>query len=132
MGKNIVKSWDEIKEKWANYEKFSCQPANYKKMKEGTIIDEEMSVRWNKEQVAKNNEGYNKELVEKQKEKNKLRDDVLQDIYAKIVDEVGYNLTNEKARAIWDKAYADGHSCGFSEILIYLDEYIDLAITLLM
>lgn len=124
-------TWEEIVvefEAWAN---MSCKPVNMKKYRTGDVIDEDMSVRWNKEEIIRRNAVYEQEVSRLNTERNKARDVVYEHIYAYIIDEVGYECTKKKAMAIWSMAYEHGHSYGMHEIKIYLDELIELAQTLM-
>jgi len=40
--------------------------------------------------------------------------------------ELGKPLTDTQLEVIWNKAWEDGHSSGYNEVLIYADEIIDV------
>lgn len=109
----------------------SCVPVGLKRVPSNYIFDEDKSVKWNKEQVAINNENYQKEVVRLNTEKNKRRDSILEDIYKAIQYEVGHNITRTQAQAVWNYAYEQSHSFGFNAVLNCLYEIIELAEVLL-
>lgn len=45
----------------------------------------------------------------------------------KVVEaEFGKPITDKQYQVIFNKAWEDGHSCGYSEVLIYASNYVDL------
>ncbi len=121
-----MKSWAEIQQDFDNMDRMSCVPSGIKKLRSDHVIDMDQSVRWNQEQVRLNNEKYQEEVKRLNRDKNKRRDAVYEDIYKKIQNEVGYGLTRGKAIAIWNYAWERGHSAGISDVLCCLYELIDL------
>lgn len=121
-----TKSWNEIQEDFDRMQRMSCVPIGIKKVPENYVFDEDQSVKWNKEQVAINNRKYKEEAARLNTLKNKARDSVYEDIYKYIQEEVGHDLSRDKASAIWGYAYEKGHAYGISEIKIYLDEIIEV------
>lgn len=120
-----VKTWEEIEYGFRRMNNMSCKP-NFKKLPKEWIIDENQSVKWNRDQVELNNQNYQKVVKELNAKKNKARDSVYEDIYKKIQDEVGHDISRNSAIKIWNYAYTEGHSCGWMTIKTYLDEIIDL------
>lgn len=120
-----VKTWEEIEGDFRLMEFMPCRP-DFTKLPEGWITDENQTVKWNREQVELNNQNYQKAVAELNTKKNKARDVVYEDIFKKIQDEVGHNLSRNSAIKIWSRAYDEGHSCGFHTIKCYLEELIDL------
>ena len=87
------------------------------------VIDENMSVKWNREEVAKRNEAY---AQEKQRLRNAINDAVKSldnMIKAYIAQEIPVSL--DKASIIFNRLYNDHHSYGYSEILDFVDDEID-------
>ena len=125
MSKDVVKDWDEIQREFETMEKMSCKP-NFRKLPKDWVTDENQSVKWNREQVALNNQNYDKAVAELNTKKNKARDSIMEDIYLFAQDEVGCDLDKESAKEIWAYAYDKGHSYGIREIKIHLDEIIEL------
>ena len=120
-----VKDWEEIERAFEEMENMSCKP-RFPKLPNGWVTDEYQSVKWNREQVELNNGNYMNAVKDLNGRKNKARDSVLGDIYMKIKDEVGYNISRKSAIKIWDYAYEQGKWDGFKEIMCYLDKMIDL------
>lgn len=120
-------TWDEIVVEFEAYQNMSCTPTDVKKYKEGTIIDEDKTVRWNREEVERRNAEYRAVVGKLNTVRNKARDTVFEHIYAYIKDELGAACTQKKAEAIWNYAYEAGHAYGIVEIKNYLDEIMDLA-----
>lgn len=120
-------NWSDIVTEWNTVMNMRCKPKDLQKYKEGTVIDEEKSVRWNREEVERRNAAYAEEVATLNTKRNKARDTLYEKIYVYIMDEVGSKCTREKAKAIWDLAYENGHSYGINECKIYMDELIDLA-----
>lgn len=118
---------DMLRSEFKDWQDMSCRPSIIKKLKEGTIIDEEQSVRWNREEVQRRNEEYEKEVKQLNALKNKARDAFYEKLYMFIMNEVGNGCTREKAMIIWNHAYEDGHSYGWSHIECFLYRYIEFA-----
>lgn len=129
--KKKPKDWGEIKTDFEAMQQFSCVPSDIFKVKQGHIFDEDQSVKWNKEQVEINNENYRKKVARLNTEKNRLRNAIYEDIYYSIQCEVGHGLSRNKAIAIWEYAFTNGHSSGYNEILYHLNALMELADKLL-
>lgn len=112
-----------IKHRWNAMELMSCKP-NFNKVKENHVFDEDKSVKWNREQVIINNEKYDSEVKRLNTLKNKERDAIYEDIYTYIQQEVGHNLSRNKAKAIFDFVW-DNHK-SINEITYDLNEAIGL------
>lgn len=125
------KEWYEIQDEYDEMQRMSCVPAGIQKVRADHIFDEDKSVKWNREQVTKNNRKYQQEVARLNTEKNKRRDAIHEDIYRAIQKEVGHGLSRKKAMALWFCAYDKGHAFGIREIKCCLDELMELAITLL-
>lgn len=121
-----TKSWDEIQEDFDRMQRMSCVPVDIKKVPENYVFDEDRSVKWNKEQVAINNQKYKEEVAKLNTLKNKARDSVHEDIYKHIQSEVGHDLSRDKAIAIFQYAYEQGHANGITEVKHYLDEIMEV------
>lgn len=90
------------------------------------MFDEDKSVKWNKEQAQKNNDDYDNEVKRLNQEKMKRRDEIYAEIYKTIQEEVGFGISEKKAAKIWRYAYDRGHSAGWYEIIINLEEIEEL------
>ena len=84
-------------------------------LKDTDIIDEDKSVKWNREQIEKENEKIklHNEAIKEAKEKGPrvFKDDLI----ATLMGEHGLNA--DQASRVYRKAYEDGHSAGMHEIL---------------
>lgn len=111
--------YDKIKE----YEEFSCKPKS-KKYKEGTIFDENKSVKWNREEVNRLNDIYNEEVKELNRKKNAMYNEVYNDIIEYIIKET--NVKKNMAIKIYDYVYSKYHAFGICNTLIELDDLLDI------
>lgn len=128
---NTYKRWTEIRQEFETMQCMSCVPKNIHKVSERHIFDENKSVKWNKEQVQRNNEDYLKEVARLNTEKNKFRDSIYNDIFYTIKCEVGHNLSIKKAEAIWGYVYDLKHSSGIADVIEELQSLIELVDELL-
>ena len=125
-----MKTWEEIENAFEDLDRLSWSP-NFCRLPEGYIIDENQSVKWNREQVRLTNENYRKELADLNAKKSEARSAILNDVYEYIQFEVGNNLSRESAIKIWEYAYAEGRDDGIHYIKCCLDDVIDLILEIL-
>lgn len=98
--------------------------ASFKRVKTGDIIDEEKSVRWNREEVWHLKSVYTEEIRRLRKEKALA--------YAKVVDRAVRLISNEagiseeKARFLWDFVDERYHS-SYRDMFMEMGDYILLA-----
>lgn len=97
------KNWQELISDMQRVDAMSCKPV-FARFPNNFITDENKSVKWNREQVAKNHDTYDKEVARLNTEKNKERDKVLQDIYRKIQQEVRLIPDTKHAKAFYQVA----------------------------
>lgn len=100
-----TRSWTEIKNDYEqNYVMFSCKPdpKTFPRLASDAIIDEDMPVKWNREQVAKSREAYDEEVKRLNRQRNDNRERIKNEV-ADILQEEN-NFTREQAIMIWDKA----------------------------
>ena len=126
MGKKHSKNWAEIQQDFNSMAEMSCIPSGIKKLRGDHVLDMDQSVRWNQEQVRLNNEKYQEEVKRLNREKNKRRDAIYEDIYQKIQEEVGSGLTRGGAVVIWNYAWELGHAYGISDVLSHLNDLMDM------
>ncbi len=126
MGKKHSKNWAEIQQDFNSMAEMSCIPSGIKKLRGDHVIDMDQSVRWNQKQVRLNNEKYQEEVKRLNREKNKRRDAIYEDIYQKIQEEVGSGLTRGGAVVIWNYAWELGHAYGISDVLSHLNDLMDM------
>lgn len=105
------------------YNNFSCKPKN-KKYKIGEIIDEDKSVRWNREEVDRRNKLREEEVKRLNTQKNKMLLEWIDAVKLYIIEET--NVKKDKADKIYNYLYENYHSYGLSEVLANMDELLDL------
>lgn len=134
MNKGAYMSWEDIQKEFDTVSQMSCKP-RFSKVLDNYVFDENQSVKWNKEQVEKNNQRYDDEVACLRLKKRKAHDDVLDLIYDKIryeiLRETGHTISHKKAQEIWTFAYERGHAYGFASIQSELSDLIGLVIILL-
>ena len=117
-------NWSKIENDYEKACKMSCKPGNeFPKVKTGDVIDEEKSVRWNREEVARIQERYLKEVQRLNKEKNEAILKVEQRAVNLIAADADISI--EKAQIVWNFVYARYHAYGEMFNVIY--DYLDLA-----
>lgn len=112
-------AWRDLE---AAYER-SCRPIQ-KKVPKGYVFDENKSVRWNAEQVEKNNAEVQKEAAGLQRERSLAINEATDAIVALIVDAFHGKINEQQARLIYNIAYDRGHSGGRYEIEAQLNEFM--------
>ena len=105
------------------YKDFSCKHS-CKKYKEGTIFDEEKSVRWNREEVDRRNNLHQEEVKRLNREKNQMYEKLVNLIYQYIIQET--KVSKERAAKIYNYLYEEYHSYGLTECINHLDDLLDL------
>ena len=97
----------EIREKYDNgyYDYCISIP---RKVKEGYVFDENLSVKRNREMVAEHNQKIDDMLKEKRNNQAKLNKQLTDDVVTYIVD--SYNISEEQARIVEKFVYTEKHS----------------------
>lgn len=124
-------TWSDIVSDWEVMEKMSCKPKGMRRYRVDEVIDEEKSVRWNREEVERRNEAYAAEVKALNTAYNKAHNAVIEKALKYIIANVGYGCTRAKAQAIWNMAWSYGHANGLSDVYSYLTELMELATKLL-
>lgn len=83
---------------------------NKTKVADGTIIDENKSVKWNKEQVALLQEQYKETVIELQNKQNKAIKKAKDVILNAVVEYMDNSILVSDAEKIYD--YVENHTCG--------------------
>lgn len=107
------------------YTNFSCKPKS-NKYKVGTVLDEDMSVKWNREEVERLNKIYDDEVKELSEQKNELYINLRRATNAYIIQEI--NVDKKKADKIFNYLCNEYYSYSFKEVLNHLDDLLDLFI----
>lgn len=116
-------SWDKIEAAYREACMMSCKPdESFRKVKIGDVIDEEKSVRWNREEVERLKTAYDEEVKRLNRAKNGAVQDATQRAVMLIAEEL--DVSEDKARILWDFVYDKYHAYG--EMFQHIDEYIDL------
>lgn len=118
--------WADIWQKYEAMENMGRNPYGFKRVPSNFVFDEDKSVKWNKEKAQKNNDDYDNEVKRLNQEKMKRRNEIYAEIYKVIQEEVGFGISEKKAAKIWEYAYDKGHSEGWYEIMVNLEEIEEL------
>ena len=118
--------WDEIQREFDRVNGMSCKPVGLQKYKTGHIFDENMSVKWNRDKLEEENKKYRDEVARLNTEKSKGLWMVHDLVYQKIQEEVGHELSEHAAVAIFDYAYDSKHAYGFYAVRQELERLIEL------
>lgn len=105
------------------YTCFSCKPKG-RKYKNGEVIDEDKSVRWNREEIKKRNELHDEEVKKLNMQKNKMLLEWIDAVKLYIMEET--KVKKDKADKIYNYLYMKYHSYGLLELLANMDELLDL------
>ncbi len=119
---------EELMDKIYDFENYRRSEKYYmeKPLKEDTIIDEEQSVRWNREEVARRNEEIERRLKNDRKY-HQLCDSAMEEIIKTSVNSWYMTEFNkETINVIYAQAWESGHSYGYSEVYNHFREYMDM------
>ena len=126
-----IKDVDVLLESWEMfYRNFSCKPdaTEFPKYKKGDIIDENQSVKWNREEIERRIAARDAEVKRLNTIRNKLHN-LYETTCIKLLAKE-YKILTEEAEIIWKKAYEDEHAFGvkpvYSEFRELADMYADL------
>ena len=116
----LIKSFDDFTLR------FSCRPDReiYPYPKINDVIDEDKSVKWNREEVNRLRERFEKRVEELNKYKNKLTveyEDRLITLLGKDND-----ISHDESSKIWSYAYSESHSSGVGDVVSTYREVVDL------
>lgn len=128
---SMSRSWEQIVNDLCRVQSMRRTPRNMHKVPDGQVFDADKSVRWNREQVLRNNEKYYDEVKRLTLEKNLEQEKVLSYVYEKIQEDVGYGVSREKAKIIWNFAYGETREYGIGQTIMYLEDLIGLLCALL-
>lgn len=132
---NTIKAMKSVDELVTNYETFcntfSCKPDPqiYSRPKIGTIIDEDQSVRWNREEVERLRNTYENRAKELNQYKNTIMNTYEKHIIKLLAEENG--ITIDESVTIWAYAWMRSHDEGMKSVVYTFNEIVDLYIDLL-
>lgn len=121
---------EEIEADMHRMASMSCRPAG-SRPKTGDIIDENQTVRWNREEVERRRAEYDAKVKDLNTKKNQWRDTLEKELYERMVLDFNGKITTKGAARIFAQAYEDGHAHGISEVFIYLRRLMELFINVL-
>ena len=116
-------SLDKLYDLAEDYIKFSCKPA-LRKYRLGEVIDEDKSVKWNRDEVDRRNLAYDEELKKLNTQKNALFNEWKASVKTYIMEET--KVKQAKADKIYNYLFMHYHDCGLVEVLDHLDELLEL------
>ena len=116
----ILESWDMF------YKNFSCKPdeKEFPKYNRGDIIDEDKSVKWNREEVERCINARTEEVKRLQTLRNKL-DNLYEKTAIKVLAKE-YKISIKEASILWKYAYEDSHSSGVTSVYDTFSELADM------
>lgn len=122
---DLIHSFDEFTLKYS----FRPNKDEYPNPKVGTILDEDKSVKWNREEVERLRNRYSEKLSELNKEFHNISNT----FENKIVSELAriYNFSIEESKKIWSYACDESHSEGVIAVKNTYEEIADLYTDLL-
>lgn len=95
-----------------------------KYLKENAVIDEDKSVKWNREEVKRLNAEMKAKVEQNRKDRRDMESKQIDDIIRVYANDSGY--TEEQIGKIFNYAYSESHSSGIFEVLQTLDDLVDL------
>jgi len=95
----------------------------------GTVIDEDKSVKWNREYVETENKRYEEEIKRLRNIKNETVQKVIEEICESISFEIAHGFTKEKAEYIFDRA--NDRASTITDLFLYIDDYINFVLNIL-
>ena len=97
-------------------------PVVYRHHREGEVIDEDKSVKWNREEVKRLNDAYSSECERLRREYNEIESLVTNAIIKDLREE--YELSDAECTIIWNWAYSEEHGTG---IYCVVNKFRDIA-----
>lgn len=94
-------------------------------LKDGTILDENKSVKWNREQVELSKKKFDDEITAYRRARNDIYRLAEEETYQYIQDELEKDYPLTKCAYLYQTAYEDGHAYGYQEVFNKIDELID-------
>lgn len=124
--KNIT--LEEIEKKLVEVSNMSCKPDKekfycYKSNSDLIVIDEEKSVKWNREEVARRNAEYDAEVKRLGVEINRVRHET--DLLAKSYIEQETGMNDNQSSICWRYIFREYHAY-IGDLISHLAEFTDL------
>ena len=130
---NVI--WKNLASRLSEAEDLPRRP-DYSTLPKATdVIDEEKSVRWNREEVERRRKEWivkrNTLLRKRNNSVGVVQNDIILQIQKELEEETGKPVDKVVATLLWNKAYERGHAGGFYEIYAAIEDYEDLLTTVL-
>lgn len=119
-----MKSIEECYEALYKAYDISCKPT-MEKVRKGDIIDEDKSVKWNREEVERRIKARDDEVKRLNKEKNEACNKARTDLY-KAIKRAIKGISDDSARAIYDYIYEQEDGESMQNHIIAMYDLIDL------
>jgi hypothetical protein len=131
--KYVYGDWETIAEDYKQILSMSTIPdsSKFPHYNQNDIIDENKTVKWNRDEVARYREEYEKEKYRLTHARNEALCSIINDIKELFSDELStYHINSKKsgkeiASLIYNKAYEESHSYGIYDVLQKMDDYVD-------
>lgn len=120
-----LRSLEELESEMHRMASMSCKPAGTRP-RIGDVIDENQTVKWNREEVERRRAEYDQRVKDLNTRKNQWRDSLEKELYERMVLDLDGKITTKGAAKIFAEAYEEGHSAGVSEVFIYLRRFMEL------
>nr|DAT58976.1 MAG TPA: hypothetical protein [Caudoviricetes sp.] len=117
------RDWSDILTSWDIMNSMRCSP-DYPELAEGTVIDEEKSVRWNKEEVERRNALRVQEIIDLKNEKDSVKNSLEEEIVCKFAKE--YSVHIESVKKIYSYAFLQDHAYGIRDVINTTESLIEL------
>lgn len=119
-----VKNLEELKNAIENGAYETSQYVRKETLDKATVIDEDRTVKWNREEVVRLNKQSEDRSNEYVLERNRLSREMDSDIIK--VFSTDSNLNEEQIAILYNYVYRELHSYGIHEVIQELDSMIDL------
>lgn len=124
MGREFKdRDWSDILTSWDIMNSMPSRPS-YPKLAEGTVIDEEKSVRWNREEVERRNALREQEIIDLRNARNSVQANLEEEIVHKFAKE--YDVPFESVKKIYDYAFLQDHAYGIRDVINTAENLIEL------
>ena len=100
-----------------------AQKPKFERYADNYVFDENMSVKWNREEAARRNKAYKDALNAYYAIQNENDKKFQEDLILAIMNDT--NFPRAKAEMIYSKAYDTGHSGGYYEVVNHAAEIAD-------
>lgn len=91
-------------------------------LKVGHVFDREMSAAWNEQQVLDNNKVSQAVRMRNYEANSNASNLFMCDLKGYIKQDCDFSLTDEQINLIAERAYSEGHSSGYCEVVNKVDE----------